>query len=159
MRRFFMGFLLLLTACQRDFKFVDLPEMGHEYALYAVEERDMGQTLTQSLLSVQFMPESWRFVWVEPLGAPLARLLLQEGRWQRDGFVMPNRKAEDLFFLFSFALAPENPPFLLQNGQFLQGKEGFLVLTEKAVLWSEGEVVWLVFKGGRTWRFTLLEAQ
>ena len=50
---------------------------------------------------MQFQPKQWRFVQTEPLGSPIARLLLNEQGFQNDGFVMPNQQAQWLFLALS----------------------------------------------------------
>lgn len=41
--------------------------------------------------------ESWRFIQLDALGAPLARQVLVNGQWRNDGFLPPNREASRLF--------------------------------------------------------------
>ena len=56
-----------------------------------------GQT-EDSLLVIQ--PEArnaTRWIQTNPLGAPLARLSLHDGRWATDGFLPPNPRARQLF--------------------------------------------------------------
>ena len=56
-----------------------------------------GQT-EDSLLVIQ--PEAQnatRWIQTNPLGAPLARLSLHDGRWRTDGFLPPNPRARQLF--------------------------------------------------------------
>jgi hypothetical protein len=80
----------------------DLPKFMHvsiehegaqaEDAILVVQ-RDVGDTTRWSLMN--------------PLGAPLARQILQDGRWRNDGFLPPNSAASKLFAALVFAWTPQ----------------------------------------------------
>ncbi|BFU60940.1 MULTISPECIES: hypothetical protein [Rodentibacter] len=83
-----------------------LPAQSVESRLFKVEQLDEQNRVQQaSLLSVQFNETQWRWVQTDPLGAPLARLILSEQGWQNDGFVMPNNQAKQLFSALATAFS------------------------------------------------------
>ncbi|PJG84356.1 hypothetical protein [Conservatibacter flavescens] len=105
-------FTLFLTACVNLPRVVQLPEQAQSVRVFKVENG--GQ---RSLLTVQFTPNQWRWVQSDPLGAPIARVILTQQGWENDGFVMPNRQARLLFSALAVALNSEMPPFEL-NGDW-----------------------------------------
>ena len=100
-----LSFILSLTACSGLPAINALPEQKTESMTFKVEQWQNGSLYQTSLLSVQFQPKQWRFVQTEPLGSPIARLLLNEQGFQNDGFVMPNQQAQWLFFALSAELS------------------------------------------------------
>lgn len=65
---------------------------------FRLEERDAGgSTVQNSLLAVEQGAGRMRFVQTDPLGAPLARQVLDKSGWRNDGFIMPNTAARRLF--------------------------------------------------------------
>ncbi|QIW16735.1 hypothetical protein A4G20_10545 [Pasteurellaceae bacterium RH1A] len=97
MKKLFAIFCLFLTACTSLPAVKDLPAQEVESRLFKVEEIENKQVKQVSLLTVQFEPNQWRWVQTDPLGAPLARVLLSKQGWQNDGFIMPNAQARQLF--------------------------------------------------------------
>ncbi|PJX27857.1 hypothetical protein CAP48_01305 [Advenella sp. S44] len=90
--------VLLLTGCAAT---SILPRHYHEPAQVQSYKLGLvtapGQT-EDSLLVVQ--PDAGgasRWIQTNPLGAPLARLLLRDGDWTNDGFAPPNPRARQLF--------------------------------------------------------------
>ncbi len=89
---------LLLTGCAATSiwpRHYHEPAQVQSYKLSLVTAP--GQT-EDSLLIVQ--PEAGgasRWIQTNPLGAPLARLLLRDGAWSNDGFAPPNPRARQLF--------------------------------------------------------------
>lgn len=108
-RLIFAVFVLMLSACQSLPKVTQIPTSSKQVRTLKITQQQPLQQ--QSLLTVQFTPEYWRWVQVDPLGSPLARLRLTAKGWQNDGFVMPNRQAQWLFSAIATQLSPENPPF------------------------------------------------
>lgn len=124
-KSFFAIIVLLLTACTNTLQVKQLPVQTEQSRLFAVQQRTP-QT-EQSLLTVQFLPEMWRWVQTDPLGAPLARLTLTQTGWQNDGFIMPNPQAKQLFSAIASHLFPNNPPFeFSQIQQTRSGKDYFV---------------------------------
>lgn len=110
---FFAFFSLILTACQTFPKVEQLSPQAVESRSFKVEQQS---PLKQaSVLMVQFEPQQWRWVQTDPLGAPLARLILTPSGWQNDGFIAPNRQAQWLFSAIAVQLNPNNPPFAVEK--------------------------------------------
>jgi hypothetical protein len=51
--------------------------------------------------------DATRWSLMDPLGSPLARQTLTQGRWKNDGFLPPNGSASALFSALVFAWTPE----------------------------------------------------
>lgn len=117
-------FLFFLTACSNLPAVKQLPEQDVESRLFKVESN--GQA---SLLSIQFEPNQWRWVQTDPLGSPIARLMLSQKGWRNDGFVMPNHQAKQLFTALTVALNPQNPPFELDKNWQIQTKNSEFEIT------------------------------
>lgn len=104
----FAFFSVILTACS-TLAVRELPIQSSESQMLKIEQQ---QPLQQSsLLVVQFESEQWRWVQTDPIGRPLARLLLSQNGWQNDGFIAPNPQAQQLFGAIATALNPKQPPF------------------------------------------------
>ena len=96
---------LLLTACTSLPTVKHLPPQQQNIRVFKVEQLNAQHQLQQaSLLTLQTEPQQWRWVQTDPLGAPLARVILTTQGWQNDGFVMPNQQAKLLFSALSTAL-------------------------------------------------------
>ncbi len=106
--------LSILTACG-SISVQQLPKQDVEQRLFKVEQIQPKQET--SLLAVQFLTAQWRWVQTDPLGAPIARLLLTKQGWQNDGFVMPNRQAQQLYSALATALNPTQPLFQFSDIQ------------------------------------------
>lgn len=120
-------FCLMLTACQSLPMVERLPQQPVESRSFKVEQQT---PLKQaSLLIVQFEPEQWRWVQTDPLGAPIARLILSKNGWQNDGFVAPNRQAQWLFSAIAVQLNPKSPPFAIE-------KRGNEYLLNNKIVWQ-----------------------
>lgn len=109
----FAFFSLILTACQTLPKVEQLPPQAVESRSFKVEQQSPLKQV--SVLTVQFEPQQWRWVQTDPLGAPLARLILTPNGWQNDGFIAPNRQAQWLFSAIAVQLNPNNPPFAVEK--------------------------------------------
>ena len=70
-----------------------------------IQERDDSRTQDR-LLVIQQEGPALRWSLLSPLGVPLARQLLVDGRWQADGLLPPNAQARELFAALLFALTP-----------------------------------------------------
>jgi|GEM_PF-230223 len=70
-----------------------------------IQARD-GTHSEDRLLVIQQEGHALRWTLLNPLGMPLARQLLEEGRWQADGLLPPNAHARELFAALLFALTP-----------------------------------------------------
>lgn len=60
------------------------------------------------LLVIQDDAGGLRFTLLDPLGVPLARQRLQDGKWHSEGLLPPNPEARELFAALLFALTPED---------------------------------------------------
>lgn len=87
--------VLLISACGSSLTVTQLPQQKVESQLFTLEQ--LSPKTEKSLLVVQFEKEQWRWLQTDPLGAPIARLVLTKNGWQNDGFVMPNAQAKQLF--------------------------------------------------------------
>lgn len=107
--------LSLLVACSSSFNVKQLPAQSIDSRLFKVEQ--LQPKSETGLLAVQFSSEQWRWVQTDPLGAPIARLLLTKQGWQNDGFVMPNPQAQQLYAALATALNPTQPLFQFSDIQ------------------------------------------
>lgn len=123
---------LVLTACTSLPTVKQLPPQQQNIRVFKVEQLNAQHQLQQaSLLTLQTEPQQWRWVQTDPLGAPLARVILTTQGWQNDGFVMPNQQAKLLFSALSTALNPNHALFTfsvinpMANGAdyFIQNKK------------------------------------
>lgn len=78
-----------------------LPRQAH------VVERAAGQPNQDRMLVVQRIGPASRWSLFDPLGVPLARQLLQNGKWSSDGLLPPNAPARALFAELIFAWMPQ----------------------------------------------------
>ena len=101
--------LTFLTACSTLPNIEALPEVKEDSRTFKVEQLAEQQVKQTSLLTVQFQPEQWRWVQTDPLGSPIARLLLTKQGWKNDGFVMPNKQAQGLFLALATAFTEQQP--------------------------------------------------
>lgn len=101
--------LTLLIACSTLPNIEALPEVKTDSRTFKVEQLAEQQVKQTSLLTVQFQPEQWRWVQTDPLGSPIARLLLTKQGWKNDGFVMPNKQAQGLFLALATAFTEQQP--------------------------------------------------
>lgn len=74
--------------------------------LHVTEQRP-GETVTDAMLVVQSEGNGTRWSLFDPIGAPRARQILQDGQWRTDGFLPPNAKARSLFAALIFAWTPQ----------------------------------------------------
>jgi hypothetical protein len=66
-----------------------------------------GQPRQDALLVVQAEGrDATRWSLFDPLGMPMARQILQDGKWRNDGFMRPNGRASDMFSAILFAWTP-----------------------------------------------------
>ncbi|WP_293730521.1 hypothetical protein [uncultured Actinobacillus sp.] len=129
-------FAFFLTACTTLPKVEQLPEQAQTNRLFKVEQA--GQA---SLLSIQFEKEQWRWVQTDPLGAPIARVVLSKKGWANDGFVMPNGQARQLFTALAVALNPKNPPFkLTDDWKISQNPPHFTITLPDKTQWQIDEL-------------------
>lgn len=103
-------FIFLLGACTVLPEIKQLPPQIESVKSFKVENN--GQ---QSLLLIQFYENKWRWIQTDPLGSPLARVILTPNGWQNDGFVMPNQQAKLLFSAVANVLNPNEQPFQLDS--------------------------------------------
>lgn len=111
-----------LTACSAYPEVKQLPIQTVTHRLFKIEQFDEQRKLQQnSLLSLQTAQNSWRWVQTDPLGAPLARVILTPQGWENDGFVMPNRQAQWLYTAISTELSPKQTIFAVKIAS-IEGK-------------------------------------
>ncbi|HBO37529.1 MAG TPA: hypothetical protein DD638_02580 [Pasteurellaceae bacterium] len=126
---------LYLTACSSLLEVTKLPEQKDASRLFKVEQLNERKEIQQTtLLTVQFEPKQWRWVQTDPLGAPVARMILAGQGWQNDGFVMPNNQAKQLFSALATALNPTEPPF--KFSQVENTLEGRAYKLKSKTLWK-----------------------
>ena len=100
-----LSLALLLGACARH---APLPTQTPRLDLplqLQIERRSQDDVRTW-LLVIQQEGAALRWSLFDPLGVPLARQLLIDGRWRADGLLPPNAEARELFAALLFALAP-----------------------------------------------------
>ncbi|SDZ13312.1 DUF3261 domain-containing protein [Pseudomonas sp. NFIX28] len=119
-RALLVSCLLLLSACAGQ---PPLPEKTPSLALplQLHIERQQAEQRQDWLLVIQAEGPGIRWSLIDPLGIPLARQQLIEGRWQADGLLPPNPEARELFAALLFALTPtgelrDNYPSARQQG-------------------------------------------
>ncbi|WP_439256782.1 hypothetical protein [Lonepinella sp. BR2271] len=100
----------------------------------------------QSLLTVQFSAQQWRWIQTDIFGAPLARVVLTEKGWQNDGFIMPNKQAETVFSALATALYPTTPIFHFSQ---IQTK------SNGAVYWGANKPIWFIQQKQKTFYILL----
>lgn len=99
-------------ACSSLPEIQSLPLQQKTERLFKVEQREANGELKQSsLLSLSAQPHAWRWVQTDPLGAPIARVILDKNGWQNDGFIMSNAQAKTLFSALASALNEKQPLF------------------------------------------------
>ena len=105
MHRLLLAFLALLAACSTAptlptaLPALDLPAQLLISRRTAQDARDL-------ILVVQQEPAGLRWSLLDPIGMPLARQLLQDGKWADDGLAPPNADARALFAALLFAWTP-----------------------------------------------------
>ncbi|AUI66530.1 hypothetical protein [Glaesserella sp. 15-184] len=145
-----------LGACSSAPSVQQLPIQSTENLLFKVEQQSPKSEA--SLLAIQFTPHQWRWVQTDPLGAPIARLILEKNGWKNDGFVMPNQQAQHLYSALATALNPTQPLFDFSgieqttSGQIYQinGKEVWRILQQK-------NQFQITLADGSRWHIELLE--
>lgn len=138
--------LILITACSSSLKVLELPQSKIESQLFIITQQSPKSE--KSLLAVEFQPEQWRWVQTDPLGAPISRLILNKKGWQNDGFVMPNKQAQQLFSAIATYLSP-TAIFDVQNkdNQYIQNNQFMWQLSpqKNGVIIELGDKsIWLV---------------
>lgn len=71
-------------------------------------QREQADQRQDWLLVIQQQDAALRWSLMDPLGIPLARQLLHDGRWHADGLLPPNPEARELFAALLFALTPKS---------------------------------------------------
>lgn len=86
---------ILITACSSSLKVLELPQVKTDSRFFVITQQFPRSE--KSLLVIEVQSRQWRWVQTDPLGVPIARLVLSKAGWQNDGFVMPNKQAKQLF--------------------------------------------------------------
>jgi hypothetical protein len=98
--------LLLLGACASQAPLpVSLPHLQLPMQLHI--QRQQADQRQDWLLVIQEESGGLRWSLMDPLGIPLARQRLVDGKWQADGLLPPNAEARELFAALLFALTPD----------------------------------------------------
>ena len=97
-------FLVWLSACSSSLNVLELPKQSAESRLFKLEQIVPKQET--SLLVIQFEQQQWRWSQTDPLGAPISRLILDLSGWKNDGFIAPNKQAQQLFSAIATGLNP-----------------------------------------------------
>lgn len=102
----------LLSACSGLPQVKNLPSRPQIGRMFKVEQLSEDRRLQHtSLLVVEFMPQKWRWVQTDPMGSPIARVILSPQGWQNDGFVMPNKQSVQVFSALATALTSDEAVF------------------------------------------------
>ncbi|OOF40536.1 hypothetical protein BKK47_03810 [Rodentibacter mrazii] len=126
-------FGLFLMGCSSLPMVQTLPLQQKTERLFKVEQRDVNGKLKQtSLLSLSAQPQAWRWVQSDPLGVPIARVILTNKGWQNDGFVMPNQQAKQLFSAIATAL---NTKQLFAFSHIERTPQATLYFVDKKQVW------------------------
>lgn len=98
--------LLMLGGCTSQSPLpVNPPQLQLPMQLHIV--RSQAEQRQDWLLVIQRETQGLRWSMMDPLGIPLARQLLVQGRWQADGLLPPNPEARELFAALMFAMASD----------------------------------------------------
>lgn len=99
--------LLLLSGCTSSLPLPsEQPRLQWPLQLHIQQLSATGSE--SQLLVIQQEQQALRWSLLSPLGVPLARQLLVEGRWQNDGLLPPSPQARELFAALLFALTPDD---------------------------------------------------
>lgn len=102
-----LGLCLLLSACAARTPLpLSTPTFGAPLPAALRVERQQGTDQQIWWLVVQAEQAALRWSLFDPLGVPLARQLLEDGKWRADGLLPPNSEAQELFAALLFALTP-----------------------------------------------------
>jgi hypothetical protein len=100
-----LAFVLLLAGCAQHAPLPSaLPPLATPLQLHI--QREQAGVSQDWLLVIQQEGATLRWSLIDPLGIPLSRQLLRDGRWSNDGLLPPNPEARELFAVLLFALTP-----------------------------------------------------
>ncbi|WPC05583.1 hypothetical protein SBP02_02160 [Pseudomonas benzenivorans] len=106
-RAILLGLCLLLGACATQTPLPHTrPDLVTPLPLSLHIQREQADQRQDWLLVLQAEGEELRWSLFDPLGVPLARQRLSQGRWWDDGLLPPNAEARELFAALLFALTP-----------------------------------------------------
>ena len=130
-----LSLLLMLGACAQQLPLpAHTPQLALPMQLH-IQRQSADQT-RDWLLVIQQEGAALRWSLLDPLGVPLARQLLRDGRWQADGLLPPNPEARELFAALLFALSPaEQLDELYADARWTQQPDG-RSLTADASAWQ-----------------------
>lgn len=115
-----------------------------------------------ALLALQAEGAGLRWSLFTPLGAPIARQILEHGAWRNDGFVAPNAAARALFAAVLFAWTP-TPALsaLYPTAEHDDSGEHHLPSASGTRLsaYTQGDQTDLELADGSRWRVSVLPAQ
>lgn len=100
---------MLLASCagQRALP-LHIPELDLPRRVHLVEHVPDHTAQDRILVAQRESKTTLRWLMFDPLGLPIARQLLEDGKWRNDGFLPPNASARTLFSALIFAWTPEN---------------------------------------------------
>jgi hypothetical protein len=145
--------LLLVAACSTAPMLPSsLPTLPLPMQLLIREQS--AQTARATILVVQQEAVSLRWSLLDPLGMPLARQRMLDGKWIADGLLPPNTQARELFAALLFALTPAD-----QLAASYPAASVRLESPTQRSLWRHGLFQWRVsYAGGDMQHFTLQNA-
>lgn len=120
-----LALTLLLGACAGQTPVpASSPRLAVELPLSLQIERAQGGEQRDWLLVIQAEGQALRWSLFDPLGVPLARLLLERGEWRNDGLLPPNAEARELFAALLFALSTDDALSAYPAGSWQRGADG-----------------------------------
>ena len=129
--------------------------------LHVVQERP-GEAPSDAMLVVQSEGRGTRWSLFDPLGAPRARQILQDGQWRNDGFLPPNDEARALFSALLFAWTPQAELPARYGPDNLQLRDRSRILTSRGrpmvtVTTAADGTLQVVLDDGSRWRVAPLK--
>jgi hypothetical protein len=129
-----------------------LPEL--QLPVQLLIHKQTPQQAQDEILVVQQEASGLRWSLLDPLGMPIARQLLRDGKWSNDGLLPPNGDAHALFAALLFAWTPADR--LAAN---YPASDWRLESPRERSLWRNGQQQWRVsYADAGLQRFALVNA-
>lgn len=121
--------------------------------------REQADALQDWLLVIQQEGSLLRWSLLDPLGIPLARQLLDAGKWHNDGLLPPNSEARELFATLLFALARADALHAYPPGSWQQVNDERRRLEPDWVIDYHGPLDFTLGKTGLNYRIRVLNLE